>query len=320
MLVVGAWHVLALATLGVCLYVSGHAVATNGAVAARDMLPAALAALVLLTLRPYGHGFVAPGPRLMRGEHRRLFAVLDEATTAVGVAPYDEVYVEASARAEVVQRDGVFGFGGRRTLVVGSALLQTMTVDHLKALVAHEAVRYHSGGSRLAAFVERSRARMRRGLDEVAGGKGGLTSLPFALYAGFFLKSTDTLSREYRLATDDLVAAGIGGWQLAEVLQMTAGLPDVLEAYGHVYAGPLGPRFEDFVIGDEASRALAFARFRQSEVSHASGAEPPLDERLARLHAAAHDSGSFDERPVAELVVGFPRMAQRLTADRFARD
>jgi hypothetical protein len=38
--------------------------------------------------------------------------------------------------------------------------------------------------SKLAAFVERSRVRMRRGLDEVAGGGGGPTSLPPAFHAG----------------------------------------------------------------------------------------------------------------------------------------
>ena len=315
--VVGAWHALALAVFGTGLALGTSAIASGDATAA-DLLPAAAAALVLLTLRPRGHRFVAPGPRLLRGEQRELFAALDAATTAVGIQPFDEVYLDGTARGEVVQRDGVFGLGGRRTLVVGAPLLQTMSVDHLKALVAHEGVRYY-GDSKLAALVERTRARMRRGLDELAGGSGGLTSLPFALCAGYFLKATATLSREHRLAVDDVVGEALGGHQLAEVLKMTTGMPAVLDAFAAVYAGPHGPRLEDFVATDQAARALAFARFRQSEAASSSGAEPPIDERLVRLDVHARESGSFDERVAGELVTGFGTLARRMLADRFAR-
>jgi hypothetical protein len=315
--VLGAWHTLALTLFAVCLYASASALA-GGDAQALDLLPAAFAALVLLTLRPRGHGFVAPGPRLIRGEQPALFASLDDATAAVGVDPFDEVYVDGSARAAVIERDGAFGFGGRRTLVVGSALLQTMNVDHLKALVAHEGARYY-GADKLAAFVERTRARMRRGLDELAGANGGLTSLPFALCANFFLRATATLSYEHRLATDDRVGEALGGHQLAEVLRISVGMPAVLDAYGKVYAGFSGPRLEDFLMTEEATRVLAFERFRHAEAASANAAEPTLDQRLVRLDAHARESGSFDERPAGSLVSGFETLARRMAADRFAQ-
>ncbi len=316
--VAAAWHLVALAVVGAGLYLTGADIATGQTLHPVDALPGAIALFVLLTLRPRGHRFIVPGPRLLRGEHPAFFRALDEATSAVGLARYDEVYVDATAHGRVVQRDGVLGIGGRRTLVIGAPLLQTMSVDHLKALVAHEAARYHGPLNDLAALVERTRARMRAGLDELAGGGGGLTSLPFQILAGFFLRTTSAFSRDHRFATDALVARNIGGWQMVEMLRLTSGLPSILEAYGSVYAGRNGPRFEDYVVSEDAARVLAFARFRDSESTAASTAEPHVDERLHRLHQAAADSCSLDERPAAELLHGFPDLAARQMADRFA--
>jgi hypothetical protein len=317
--VVVGWHAVALAIVGAGLYVTGETLAGGDALTAGDALPAAVALLVLLTLRPRGHRFVKPGPRLIRGEQPELFAVLDEATMATGVVRYDEVYVDGSATGRIVQRDGLLGLGGERTLVIGAALMQTMSLDHLEALVAHEAVRYHSSTSKFAALVERTRARMRAGLDELAGEDGGLTSLPFQLYAGFFLRSTATLSREHRLATDDVVAGAVGAWQMAEMLKLTSGLPTVLDAYGKVYAGRNGPCFADFVVSDDAARTLAFARFRQAESAAPGDAEPAIDERIARMNSAAHESRPFDDRPASGMVRTFEVLAARQMADRFAR-
>lgn len=55
--------------------------------------------------------------------------------------------------------------------------------------------------SKLAALVERARARMRAGLDEPAGDGGGLTSQPFQAFAGFFHTGAETL--EPRAAARD---------------------------------------------------------------------------------------------------------------------
>jgi hypothetical protein len=312
-----AWHVLALALVIAGVYVIVH-LATGGSLSAVDVVVLVVAGVALLAVRPRWRRFVEPGPRLIRGEQPELFATLDEATSAVAVPPYNEVYVDSSADGRVVQRGGVLGFGGKRTLVIGVALMQTMSVEHLKVLVAHEGVRYFGSDYKFAALVERNRARMRAGLDELAGGSGGLTSLPFRICAGFFLRTTAPLSRELQIATDDLVAAAIGRRPTAELLKMRPGLPVVLDAYGKVYKGADGPRFEEFLAGDEASRMLAFARFRQSEAAGASGAEVPLEERLVRLQPTPNDSRRFDERPAGLLVRKFDVLAARQMADRFA--
>ena len=301
------WHFLTLLFVGVSLSATEHLIVLNG-VSPHDFVPILFGLFFLLTLRPRGRRFRAPGKRLSRLDQPELFAALDEATTEVGVKHFQDVYVDGSARATVVPRDGLFGTGGRRTIVLGSALLQTMTVDHLRAAVAHEAARYYerkSGGSKFAALVERSRAQMRRGLDEVAGARVGLTSRLFAINAGFFLKATETISREHALATDDLVADTFGRWQLAEVLKITEGLPAVLEAYEQSDA----PSFQAFAFSEEGSRIQADSRAKKSAAAEAAG-ELSVDERIARLSSDAYFSRPFDERPVAGLVAGFAQLAR----------
>jgi hypothetical protein len=192
-----------------------------------------------------------------------------------------------------------------------------MTVDHVKALVAHEALRYYSPEDKFPSLIERFRVRTRAGLDKLkATGGGSFDSIPFQALGRLFMNRSDRLSSSYRLKLDDVVLQKIGGWQMVEMLTMTSGLPAVLEAYRKVYS-PDGPTFEQYVISEEAARESSFSRFKQSQAT--SGGEPAPEVRLARLAAAARDSRAFDERPVSGLIRDFESLAGRLMADRFAR-
>jgi hypothetical protein len=312
---VAAWFVVALAAIGAGLYVSGHAFAADPSDArAIELLPAAVAALLLLTVKPYGHGWVQPGPRLIRGEQPELFAAIDSAAEAVGAKRFDEVYLDGSAEARVLQRDGAFGIGGRRTLVLGSALLEALSVDHVKALVAYEAFLNEGGSDKFAALVERSRARMRRGLDEIAGDGGGLTSLPFGLYAGFFMDATAALAQSHKRDADAAVAQALGAQPLAEVFQAIPGLPAARDMYARSWSGRGGPRFAEFLTTDDVDRAMRFALFQRIEQSAKAADEPPLQERLGALTAVASDA-KRDDRPASATVDAFDQLARRVGAD-----
>jgi hypothetical protein len=318
MAILVAWHVIALALVAGAVYAVVNPLVTGGSLTALGGLMILLALFALLSIRPRWRPFVEPGPRLIRGEQPELFGALDEATSVVAVPPYNHVYVDSSAEGRVLQRGGVLGFGATPAIAIGVALLQTMSVEHLKVLAGHEGVRYFSSDYKFAALVERTRARLRAVLDDLAGRNGGLTSLPFRLLAGLFLKATAQLSRELQIAADDVVSGAIGRRPTAELLKMRPGMPAVLDAYGKLYKGADGPRFEEYVVTDEASRTLAFARFRQSEAAAANGSEVPVEERLVRLQPSPNDSRHFDERPAGLLVRKFDVLAARQMADRFA--
>jgi hypothetical protein len=189
----------------------------------------------------------------------------------------------------------------------------------LRAAVAHEAARYELRDEKLAVFVERTRARMRAGLDEIARGKGGLTALPFATYAGFFMRNTNEMSREWRFQTDALVADACGSDALAEALRTTTGLPGALEAFARAWDSPTAPEFVEFAAfasGQAGSRAMAYARFMESDRAASQGTAPTLDARLTRLRQIGHGA---DAATATRVIEQFDLLDWRLTADGFAR-
>jgi hypothetical protein len=312
------WHVVALTIVGAGLYLTVHAFASHPDKAGiLDLVPGVIALLALVTLRPHGNSFASSGTRLLRGEQKELFTLLDSATTAVDLPEFDEVYVDTSATVTAVQRNGVFGIGGRYALVLGSALLQSLSPAELRALVAHEAARLRGDGT-FTAGIERTRVRMRRGLAELPRKGGALPNLPFGLCALFFLRSTAALSRSHTIAVDDMVAGAIGARPLAAALNAADLLPAALAAYRDSSAPSDGHSFWEFTVSEEGSRAMEFARFRDADAS-AGEANMPVRERVARLAATTEDTFSSPGQTAARLIADFPTLERRLTRDELAR-
>ena len=320
--VVAGWYLLALVGIGVGIAITAAEVASDpDDTRAIEFLPAAVAALLLLMLRPHGHEFVVPGPRLAEGENRELFGLLREVADGVGSRPFDEVYLAPDARLEIVDRDGTAGFGGRRTLVLGVALLRAVSKRELRALVAHRLARRHAGGSRIEAFIERARHRTERGLRELEhAGRTPITSVPYALNARFFLRSTAGLDRAHELQADREAKRIAGGEALAAVLELQPGLPAATDAWLTEWSAGTKVPFDEFLAREDVARQIRFAAFRRREDTAASGVMVPLQERVARALA---DASPADENgadgPARELVSDFGTSEQRLIAGAAAR-
>lgn len=313
--VVVVWHLEALAIILSGLYLTAHDLFSHpDQIGPVDLLPAAVAVVAALMIRPRGDAFVAPGPRMLRGEQPELFELLDSATTAVGQPPFDEVYVDGSASVSAIPRGGVFGFGSRYALSLGSALLQTLSPEEIRALVASESARL-LGGNRFRAFVERARQRMRRRLEAPAG-RGAITGLPSRVCSEYFVGATAALSREHALATDDFVAGVIGARPLAAGLSAADLLPAALAAYRRASTPKT---FAQFAMSDEGNRAMEFARFRESDGTGAGERELLIRERVSRLAAAAAEGVSFPGQTAARLIGGFDMLDRRVMRDDLVR-
>lgn len=318
---VAGWYLIALVGIGLGIAVTAAEVASDPEhPRAVEFLPAAIAALLLLTLRPYGHEFSAPGPRLTESDNRELFALLHEVSTAVGVDSFDQVYLAPDARVSVVERDRTRGFGVTRALVIGIAFLRVATEQQLRAAVTHELTRVHSGGSRLDSFVGRTRKRMQQGLGELAAaGRTPLTSVPFAANAHFFLRSTAALDRSLELAADDAATRVAGGAAVAAILELQPGLPAAADAWTTEWAAGRRVPFDEFVRRDDVARKIRFAAFRRREDTASGGSEVPLQDRIARALTQAAAEGERPDRPARTLLPGFVAYEQRLIGDLAAR-
>src|SRR5207302_922720 len=79
-----------------------------------------------------------PGPLLNPAGQTRLFAELQAVAHAVGEAMPAEVYVSPEMNAGVLQR------GRRRVMVLGLPLMQVLSVNEMRAVLAHEFGHYQS--------------------------------------------------------------------------------------------------------------------------------------------------------------------------------
>ncbi len=99
---------------------------------------------------------------LALGEHQRLRALLDEVAEKIGTRVVDEVRLTVGTDLAVTERLGSLGQLRRerkRTLIIGIALLEGLTVHELRSLLAHEHGHFRNedtAGGGLALAVRRS--------------------------------------------------------------------------------------------------------------------------------------------------------------------
>ena len=189
---------------------------------------------VLRALVPRRERFDPPGPELTRETQPELMAVVEDVARAVGHPMPDATYLEADANAGVTE----VGRPRRRILVLGLPLLELLSVDQLRAVLAHEFGHYVGGDTRVGTWVYRTREtvlRTVRALSDDNPADDGiyrrLVRAPFVGYAMLFLRITAAVSRRQEYAAD-------------AVAVRTAGRDAHVGALRRVAAG--GPAFEGF--------------------------------------------------------------------------
>ena len=104
---------------------------------------------------------IAPpeGRELRRHEAPALFAMLDEVRSKLGAACFHRVFVDGRCNAGVVQvpRLGLFGWA-RNHLVLGLPLLEAMSVEEVRAVVAHECCHLSAEHGRFGNWLYRLRS------------------------------------------------------------------------------------------------------------------------------------------------------------------
>lgn len=179
--------------------------------------------------------FDPPFPRLTPEGQPRLFALLGDLARRTGQAMPAEVYALPDVNAWVAQRGGVMGIGGRRVMGIGLPLMQTFSQAELEATIAHEFGHFHAGDTRLGPLVHKTRAAIERTLE---GLQDSAFQMPFRLYAGLFLRTTQAISRHQEHTADRLAATTVGAAPLIAGLRKMPGLAPAYDAYWQSDFGP----------------------------------------------------------------------------------
>ena len=320
------FYLLALAIAGGLLYIPYAEVTYGHRIYFKLTLACIIGALAILwAVLPRVDRFAAPGPRLTRERHPRLFAEIERVAQAVHQDMPAEVYLVADVNAWVSQRGGLMGFGSRRVMGLGLALMRVLTRAQLRAVLAHEFGHYHGGDTQLGPWIYKTRGAIGRTLASLSGekGQGSLLQLPFLWYGKMFLRITHAISRRQEFQADELAARTIGAQPLIDGLRTVHGVGPLFGAYWArecvpvLQAGfrpPLSDGFGQFVGAAPISAAIQSHLQEEMEGGKADpyDTHPPLKERIAAVAALPAGKVEADDPLAISLLEGVAELESEL--------
>jgi heat shock protein HtpX len=256
-----------------------------GRVEARLGLFAIVAAgAILWALVPRIDRFTDPGPRLLESDHPRLFEVLRRVARDTGQAMPSEVFLVPQLNAWVAQRGGMMGFGSRRVMGLGLPLMEALTVQQFRAVLAHEFGHYYGGDTRLGPWIYKTRAAIERTLQGLHRHSTALAK-PFQWYGQAFVRITHGVSRQQEYSADALAARVVGARPLADGLRLLHGSDSAFSAY---WSQELVPVLQ---LGARPPLAAGFRQFM-----HAPEVRTAIEEAVKR-EIAEGEAGPYDTHP-----------------------
>jgi Zn-dependent protease with chaperone function len=171
---------------------------------------------VLWSLRPRVDHFEPPGPELTRETQPELFGVIDEVARATRQDMPQHVYALTDVNAWVSTRGGLLGVGGRRVMGLGIPLLHLLTVDQLKAVLAHEFGHYGGGDTKIGRLVYHTRLGLGRTLMAI---NGKAIAVVFNAYGKLVMRVSTAVARQQEFAADRFAAQATSGQDLAASLK-----------------------------------------------------------------------------------------------------
>jgi Zn-dependent protease with chaperone function len=282
------------------------------------------AALVIVRgLIPRRAPFLQPGPRLDPVRHPEFGALVRELAEATGHAPPEEVYLAHNSTVAVTEVGGALLLPGCRVLIVGLPVLDALTVDELRALLAREFGRSRGGDTRLASLFVRAYDGIARTVDDLE--ERGSWRRAFAAYGRPFLRRTAALRRERELQADAVGAELAGPEVAASALVAEEATADAFDGYLKTAFAPAveGGVLPPFRAGLGRYRSVAAVRDEtECHVRAALAARteprdtrPSLGERIVALGAAPPSAAprpAGGARSAAELVRGLDLLEEDL--------
>jgi Zn-dependent protease with chaperone function len=266
---------------------------------------------IIVAVAPRRDKFEAPGPLLEPAGYPELFALIRDIAGKSGQPAPAEVYLTHDLNAWVAERGGFAGLGSRRVMGVGLPLLQTLDVEELRAVVAHEFGHYHGGDTRIGPWIHKTRSAIGRTLE---GLDRSFLRKPFEWYGMLFMRITQAVSRRQEFAADRLGAALAGKEAMGSGLKRVHTMgplsqafleQEVMPAVNRGFRPALASGFNEFLaaprIAESGSKILE--EVLKSEVTNPYDSHPSLRDRLAAL-GVDHAPPAVSQAPSALTLLG----------------
>jgi len=262
---------------------------------------------------PYGLPLTADQAPELWSTVRQLAAVVDTRVP-------DEIRLVPEVNAGVSEDARLLGLlGGHRTLYIGLPLLQAMTVDQLRAVLAHELGHYSGRHTRLGAVAYRGRLAIGGAIGRI--GPRNPVGWVFRGYALLYVLVDNAASRRQELEADRASVQVAGRTAAVSALRE---LPVIRAAWTFFHDRYVGPGWEaGYVPADLfggfaellAARADQLAGLRAAEPDDAGSrwnTHPPLSQRISAMAAMPDNPGVADDRPARTLLADPEAVARAL--------
>jgi Zn-dependent protease with chaperone function len=273
--------------------------------------------------------FEPPPRRLVESEAPALFAAVAELARQAKTEPPGEIYLALLPNLSVTEVGGLFKM--RRVMIVGTPLIGFLTVDELRAGIAHELGHFIGGDTRLTTFsikthalfesvlvtVERDPFREGTRHEAIEAGMAfarALGNLLVGAYGRLFLRITRSIDRRQELAADALSAMLVGVPATKSALERIITYSPIYDDYlsNEVgYAVQQGAMPTDLLPGFDRMRQRFLAKEQgrnfvemvKTSVTDKYDSHPALVDRLRALEAfpSGGHGGKGDERPASVL-------------------
>jgi heat shock protein HtpX len=217
--------------------------------------------------------------------------MIDEVAREAEQPPPAEVYAVMEVNAWVAHRGGVMGLGSRPVMGLGLPLMETLSEEELRAVIAHEFGHYHGGDTKLGPWIYKTRSAIGRTIQSL--GDSWLQS-PFIWYGNMFLRITHAVSRNQEFCAD-AVAARIGGARnVITSLEKVHGAgmafgpywtDEVVPVLSAGYRPPIAAGFSSFLRSQTIDAAVekALNEAKKEGKHNPYDTHPPLKERIAAV-------------------------------------
>ncbi|MCA2176568.1 M48 family metallopeptidase [Nonomuraea glycinis] len=293
--------------LDVLLIIDFHANLLRGAIVLTLAAAALLQALWMVSRRRGGE---QPGVVVGREHEPVLWQTVEDLARRVRTAAPDEIRLVPEVNAAVGEDTRLLGLvATRRRMYIGLPLLQTLTVDEMRAVLGHELGHYSGAHTRMGAPVYRGRVSLIATVQNL--GKHPFIQRIFALYAKLYLRISQAVSRKQELEADEF-AVQIGGRQaMAQALRKIHYTATAWDLYTEAYlsmtgAGGYRPStvFGGFhsMLNDTARQEELVRLGERPEETSPYDSHPSLADRLAAIELLPEPEHVPDPRSALTLL------------------
>jgi Zn-dependent protease with chaperone function len=255
-----------------------------------------------------------------------LWSTVRQLAEEVGTRVPDEIRLIPDINAAVVEQSRLLGLvGGRRFLYMGLPLLQVMTVDQLRSVLAHELGHYSRRHTRLGAVAYRGRIAIAETLNRI--GPHNVAGWIFKAYANLYVLVDNAVVRRQEYEADQASVRVAGRAAAVSALRE---LPVLDAAWGFYFGNYVVPGWEaGYAPADLFGGFAALVAVRTAELEKLRAEEPqregskwdthpPIPDRIAAISASPEAWVPQDGRAAAVLLpdpVAAGRRMQELMVD-----